>query len=205
MKLEYQIKEKLKDYQEMLIRTKAVLQLRRPTKQVYEAFRSDFNNSHQSQSKQFPKLSGASFDLYEEEHINDLVSLCSPSLDEDRLTTWLRHHCPKLFMRREKHAYARGRSYVASLSERRLQICVASINIILAAAMLFGAIYNLYYVDNDKTKLGLIAAYTVAFAFCVGVLTNARRSEMFGACAAYSAVLVVFVSGNLGYGITSNA
>ena len=65
---------------------------------------------------------------------------------------------------------------------------------------LFGAIYNLYYVTNERGRLGLIAGYTVAFALCVGLLTNARRSEVFGACAAYAAVLVVFVSGNLGSG-----
>lgn len=65
---------------------------------------------------------------------------------------------------------------------------------------LFGAIYNLYYVTNERRRLGLIAGYTVAFALCVGLLTNARRSEVFGACAAYAAVLVVFVSGNLGSG-----
>jgi hypothetical protein len=73
-----------------------------------------------------------------------------------------------------------------------------AINVIVAAGILFGAVYNLYYVQSDQTKLGLIAGYTVGFAICIGLLTNARRSEVFGACAAYAAVLVVFVSGNLG-------
>ena len=71
------------------------------------------------------------------------------------------------------------------------------VNIVLAAAFLFGAIYNLYYVQRDQVKLGLIAGYTVAFAMAIGLVTNAKRSEIFGACAAYAAVLVVFVSGNL--------
>ena len=75
---------------------------------------------------------------------------------------------------------------------------MAVLNVILAAALLFGAILNLYYVTNDVKRLGLIAGYTIAFAVCVGLVTNARRSEVFAACAAYSAVLVVFVSGNLG-------
>lgn len=64
--------------------------------------------------------------------------------------------------------------------------------------LLFGAIFNLFYVTNEERRLGLIAGYTVAFALCVGLLTNARRSEIFAACAAYSAVLVVFVSGSFG-------
>jgi hypothetical protein len=75
---------------------------------------------------------------------------------------------------------------------------VAVINVLAAAALLFGAIYNLYYVSNEKVKLGLVTVYTVAFAVCVGLLTNARRPELFAACAAYAAVLVVFVSGGIG-------
>jgi hypothetical protein len=74
---------------------------------------------------------------------------------------------------------------------------------ILAATLLFGAIYTLYYVTDEKIKLGLIAVFTSAFAACVGVITNARRSDVFAACAAYSAVLVVFISGSLGNGNSS--
>ena len=79
-----------------------------------------------------------------------------------------------------------------------MHIIVGIINVNVAAALLFGAIYNLYYVTNPQKRLGLIAGYTIAFATCVGLMTNARRSEVFAACAAYAAVLVVFVSGNLG-------
>jgi hypothetical protein len=71
------------------------------------------------------------------------------------------------------------------------------INILLAATFLFGAIYNLFYVQPNQIKLGLIAGYTVAFAMAIGLVTNAKRAEVFAACAAYAAVLVVFVSGNL--------
>jgi hypothetical protein len=59
---------------------------------------------------------------------------------------------------------------------------------------------SLYYVKNEKGRLGLVGGYTVAFALWVGLLTNARRSKVFGACAAYAAVLVVFISGNLRVG-----
>jgi hypothetical protein len=79
-----------------------------------------------------------------------------------------------------------------------LHLFVGAINVLLAACILFGAIYNLYYVKSEQKRLGLIAGYTIGFALCLSLLTNARRSEIFGACAAYAAVLVVFVSGNLG-------
>jgi hypothetical protein len=74
---------------------------------------------------------------------------------------------------------------------------VGATNILLAAGFLFGAIYNLHAVERDQTKLGLISGYTTAFALCVALVTNAKRFEVFGACAAYAAVLVVFVSGGL--------
>ena len=73
-----------------------------------------------------------------------------------------------------------------------------TINVMLAAILLFGAIFNLYFVANDQKRLSLIAGYTTAFASSIGLLTNARRSEIFSASAAYAAVLVVFVSGGLG-------
>jgi uncharacterized PurR-regulated membrane protein YhhQ (DUF165 family) len=86
---------------------------------------------------------------------------------------------------------------LAYISEDRIRIVVGTVNVLLAAAFLFGAIYNLYYVQNEQKRLGLITAYTIAFATCIGLLTNARRPEIFGASAAYAAVLVVFVSGGL--------
>jgi len=44
----------------------------------------------------------------------------------------------------------------------------------------------------------MLGGWTVLFAACVGWLTNAKRDQIFAATAAYAAVLVVFVSGNLG-------
>ena len=46
----------------------------------------------------------------------------------------------------------------------------------------------------------MVALFTALFAGVVGMLTNARRAEIFGSTAAYAAVLVVFVSGGLGAG-----
>ena len=74
---------------------------------------------------------------------------------------------------------------------------VAFINALLAAALLFGAIYNLFYITNPKSRLGLIAGYMTAFALYLATFTTAKRSEIFGASATYAAVLVVFVSGGL--------
>ncbi len=44
--------------------------------------------------------------------------------------------------------------------------------------------------------MGLIAMFTLLFAGIIALVTNAKRGEIFGATAAYAAVLVVFVSGD---------
>lgn len=86
----------------------------------------------------------------------------------------------------------------AYISERSVSRFVANLNTILAAMLLFGAIVSLYYIKNENTLLGMVGGWTVLFASCLGLLTNARRDQIFGTTAAYAAVLVVFVSGNLG-------
>ncbi len=72
------------------------------------------------------------------------------------------------------------------------------ISTVLAAILLIGAIISLYWVKKPKARLGMIAGFTTLFALSVGLLTNAIRAEVFAATAAYAAVLVVFVSGDLG-------
>lgn len=69
---------------------------------------------------------------------------------------------------------------------------------IVAAVLLIGAIATLYFIRNPGARLGTIAAFIVLFALSVSVLPNAKRAEVFAAAAAYAAVLVVFVLGELG-------
>jgi len=64
--------------------------------------------------------------------------------------------------------------------------------------LLIGSIVNLYVVQNDTVKIILIGVYTAFFATSISLLTNAKQAELFASTAAYAAVLVVFVSGNLG-------
>lgn len=171
-----------------MVHATALLSLRRPSPQTYKAYKNHFNNvdSHGEST-----LGGIGATILDDR--DDLLALVRPA-EEDRLTKFLRLYFPMLFLAKRPSAH----SSVAYISGNRIRIFVGIINILLAAILLFGAIYNLYYVRNDKKRLGLIAGYTVAFALCMGLLSGARRSEIFGACAAYAAVLVVFVSGNLG-------
>ncbi|KIX03004.1 uncharacterized protein Z518_06554 [Rhinocladiella mackenziei CBS 650.93] len=188
MALVRKIRSKIKEYKEAVLLDADVLALRRPSKQTFRAFDQVFMNANEGR---FPTLGGSSSALYNDRH--DISALARP-LEEDRLTSFLRKHCLLLFLER----YPDRDSRLVYVSTRRIAVVVGLINVLLAAAFLFGAIYNLYYVDQEKIKLRLIAGYTTAFALCISLVTNAKRSEIFGACAAYAAVLVVFVSGSLG-------
>lgn len=83
------------------------------------------------------------------------------------------------------------------LSNSRISRAVTVFEALLAAGFLFGAIYNLYYVRSEEKRLAIIAGYMIAFSICVGSLTKANKAHTFAACAAYAAVLVVFVAGDI--------
>lgn len=82
-------------------------------------------------------------------------------------------------------------------SEGAVQNFVTLLSIVGATALFEVAIVALYLVKSDSARFGLIAAFVLLFAAAVSFLSNASRSEMFAATAAYAAVLVVFLSGNL--------
>ena len=95
-------------------------------------------------------------------------------------------------------------------SDKTVQNIVTVFSIICATLLLEAAIVALYLVTNIHIRFGLVAVFTTIFATALDFLSNTRLVEMFGASAAYAAVLVVFLAGNLGrdggnYGDGSNA
>jgi uncharacterized membrane protein YhaH (DUF805 family) len=84
------------------------------------------------------------------------------------------------------------------IKESHVNWVAAGVSTVLAAILLLGAIVVLRRTHDANAQLGAIAAFTILFALSVGVLTNARRAEVFASTAAYAAVLVVFVSSSSG-------
>ena len=68
----------------------------------------------------------------------------------------------------------------------------------IAAVLLAGSAVTLYSVHQRDTRLGLLIGFIILFALGILVSTSASRDSIFAATAAYAAVLVVFVSGDLG-------
>ena len=76
--------------------------------------------------------------------------------------------------------------------QRRIEIAGAIISVLLSAILLVGAIVCLLLISNRNVHLrvGMVVLFTCLFAIVVGLLTNARRAEIFGATAAYVSLLI---------------
>lgn len=193
-----------------------------PDRKTLKAFRTNFFHGRPGEAGAFPMLGGHSSSLYDDS--DDLLVLHSRE-PPDRLTMFVQDNFGYLFEVRivspaDRHGWphiqesgtANGSS-IAYASGKKISTFISYISTVLAAVLLIGAIVILYNINSDNLKLGLIALFTVLFSASVGLLTNAKRAEVFGATAAcvdilnykcltnrdrYAAVLAVFVSGDLG-------
>ncbi|KAF2120818.1 hypothetical protein BDV96DRAFT_595227 [Lophiotrema nucula] len=80
---------------------------------------------------------------------------------------------------------------------REKEVVLRSLSAIFALLFLVTAIVVLYFIDKPVARVGALCGFTIAFAIALITLTTAKRHEVFVATAAYAAVLVVFISGNL--------
>jgi hypothetical protein len=83
------------------------------------------------------------------------------------------------------------------LEDRRLLRLVTSLSIGIASFLLTCPMIVLYFVTNPNARLILVICFILIFALGPSVSTSANHDAIFAATAAYSAVLVVFVSGDL--------
>ncbi|EAT84367.1 hypothetical protein SNOG_08091 [Parastagonospora nodorum SN15] len=170
------IRETMQEYREALLFESTLAALSRPSKGIMCAFREVFNNQTDGRGEPFPTLGGHGAALYDD--MDDLVALRVQETG-DRLKDFAHEHLAFLFPDRK-----RARKGIAYASDRAISSFVAWFSTFLAALLLIGAIVVLYTVHSPDWRLGLIATFTTLFAGSVGLLTNARRAELFAATAA---------------------
>ncbi|KAL3473022.1 hypothetical protein BJX99DRAFT_234338 [Aspergillus californicus] len=182
MRLVAELRAKIKEYHEAMLLQSAIAKLKRPHNRALETFKHWFQ-------KPYPALGGLAKTIMD--NTEDLVAL--NSLPEcDYLSMLLRRHWPV------KEEISRdGLHRIGRFNEKSITTASTIISIVVASFLLIGPIVGLFFAATDAVKLVLIAAFTALFALSVGLITNARRAEIFAATAAYAAVLVVFVSGNI--------
>ena len=173
----------------------------RPDSRVLGFFKFFFNGgTDHTGGTIHPLLSGQATSLLDDK--TDLLAIRSPQ-HRDPLSRFLRDHWPASWYQEKDYAqpivHSTGHR-VSTFPSRHVKLAAAVLSTFIAAGLLVGSIVSLYDVKEPRKRLAMISAWTVGFAICVGVTTDARRAEVFAGTAAFAAVLVVFVSGDLGGG-----
>ncbi|EGU82709.1 hypothetical protein FOXB_06764 [Fusarium oxysporum f. sp. conglutinans Fo5176] len=187
LELVNQLRVKIKEYHEALDLQSKISQLNGPDHRALKVARNELHGGPLKRDghKPNPILGGRGKDYLDE--AEDLVSLKAPAA-VDPLSKLLRAYWPG-----REELSRDGRRRISRFDERSITITVALFNILLAMVLLVGSISSLYYVKSPPAILGTICGFTILFALSVGLITNAKRAEIFAGSAAYAAVLVVFV------------
>lgn len=121
--------------------------------------------------------------LFDDEE--DLVALAP--VETDRLNILLQDYFGWFFKFKHKGSSCDSSSELYYYPRRRVQTAGAVVSVFCSAILLLGAIVCLLLLADHSIHLrvGMIVLFTSLFALVVGLLTNARRAEIFGSTAAY--------------------
>ncbi|KAF4815483.1 hypothetical protein CGCTS75_v013037 [Colletotrichum tropicale] len=171
-----ELRERLREYHEMLLLQSQIAQLKHPENRPLAAVRHFFEKPYHilgGKAKEFLKDSA------------DLVTLKNTN-DVDYLSRFLQRHW--------KQISGDGVNYFARFNQRSITVTVNLVTLVTAVIFLLGPIIALNFVQKRTPKLTLISVFAILFASNIGLITTAKRAEIFAATAAYAAVLVVFIS-----------
>ena len=173
MRLMGKLRSLMGEYQDALLRQNKLLALEPPMGRAWKVMR-DWWELHRP-------LIGHSYGLFDNEHEHDMVALWTPP-DQDRLTSLLQNNLG-YYLQSKRHE-GQGWEGVTYFQEPTIRHIVSVLSVVISALLLVGAIVALYFTHNQRAKLGLIAVFTMLFAASIGLLTNARKAEVYAATAA---------------------
>ncbi|QKD61528.2 Alpha/Beta hydrolase protein [Fusarium oxysporum Fo47] len=178
LELVNQLRVKIKEYHEALDLQGRISLLHGPDQRALEVARNELHGGplRRDGRKPNPILGGRGKDYLDK--AQDLVSLKAPAAI-DPLSKLLRAYWPG-----REELSRDGRHGISRFDERSIMITVALVNILLAMALLVGSISSLYYVKSPPAILGTICGFTILFALSIGLITNAKRAEIFAGSAA---------------------
>ncbi|KAK5164483.1 uncharacterized protein LTR77_009689 [Saxophila tyrrhenica] len=183
------IEMKLERYYNALLLRSKVARFERPSETVLQACRLELLEADGRQSKYGCDAAYLFGDG------GDLISL-GQAVEKDTLSRVLRRYWP--FQTRAATQFGHDHEQILHFEERSLAVVINLISIVIASILLIGSILLLYFVTDPDARLALVIMFIVLFAACLAGTTGASRDSIFAATAAYTAVLVVFVSGDLG-------
>ena len=154
-------------------------------------------------------LHGAEAAVYFGENRDDLTSLSANDGSTDALTALIHsfilpwYH--RVFGRQYKHRTTvpdpftgeRQQVPIFYYSDRLILFFINTVSTILASLIPAICTLALFYIRTSLARMGALIAFTFLFSTILSLVANVKRSECFGITAAFSAVLVVFVGGNI--------
>lgn len=161
---------------EAMLLESRILSLNQPSPRTLKVFKQWFSASA------VPVLWGRDTKLFDEEQ--DLVALAP--IETDRLNIFLQNYFGWFFRYRQDDVLTNSNEKLFYYPQRRVQTAGAVISVIFSSMLLLGAIVCLLLVADQSVnvKVGMIVIFTCLFALVIGLLTNARRAEIFVATAA---------------------
>lgn len=185
-----EIDDKLEKYDQLVSRMISYVSLKKPSSRNYGSFKNWFwdRKPLTREESRFTQCG------------DDLVALstgqedgCFDGMVEDALDWFPRSLVKSIFTSAEQRKKTDDK-YVHLYSKRRIDFLVRVILSLVTVLLLLLPTALLFMVpESNKIKLVTILLFTLLFSAALMVFTKAKRHEMFGATAAYCAVLVVFI------------
>ncbi len=125
----------------------------------------------------------------------DMISLTPDPLRE-AFSRFLANKLSWLFLSSKEKQEGRQKGFTV-FSDHRVRRTTRVVAVVLSSILPVLSIVILYYVHSTDVHIGLIIVFSTLFSAVVALVSDARNVEVMAATAAYAAVLVVFVSGNL--------
>ncbi|KXS97531.1 hypothetical protein AC578_4595 [Pseudocercospora eumusae] len=202
-----ELREKLLEYDGFLLKTKEMATLQRPAKRDYESLKNFFINTAPVTVKEAMYVrrkedivtlrsgrESAAFDGLVEMGLNRMHKFMKRYLKSEIVQ--------RLFLTQELRDKTESK-YINYFSPAKIDALVNVIITMVIFILLVLPVIIMYRVtemgksQSPLDAIGVLIVFTLIFGMAVSALTTAKRHELFGASAAYAAVLVVFI-GNFG-------
>ena len=140
-------------------------------------------------------ISETDLEYLDTKNYRDMINL-APDPYREAFSRFLAEKLGWLFLSSKEKQEVQQRGFTV-FSDQRIRRTTRLFAVVLSSILPVLSIVILYYVHSTNVHIGLIIVFSTLFSAVVALVSDARNVEVMAATAAYAAVLVVFVSGNL--------
>ena len=140
-------------------------------------------------------ISEIDLEYLDSKNFPDTISL-TPDPNPEAFSRFLANKLGWLFLSRKERQEGQRKGFTV-FSDNRIRRTTRLVAVVLSSILPVLSIVILYFVHSTNVHIGLIIVFSTLFSGVVALVSDARNVEVMAATAAYAAVLVVFVSGNL--------